>query len=84
MDNTKSNNSKTLKERISAFIDSDCGFLEMMELKQFLNDLPYDGMTIQEFEQVMNEFKGKNTTVEFLLLQYLVNQILFYESQSKS
>ena len=46
MDNTKSNNSKKLREKISAFIDSNGGFLEMIELKQFLNDLPYDGMTI--------------------------------------
>ena len=82
MDSTKSNNSKILRERISAFIDSNDGFLEMMELKQFLNDLPYDVITTQEFEDVIDEFKGKNTTVEFLLLQYSVNQILFYESQS--
>lgn len=83
MNNTKPNNSKILREKIFAFIDSNGGFLEMIELKQVLNDLPYDGITIQEFEEVMDEFKGKNTTVEFLLLQYSVNQNLFYESQSK-
>ena len=76
------NNQELLREKISAFIDSGCGFLEVMELKQFLNDLSYDSITIKEFNDVMEEFEGANGTVDFLLLSYSVNQILFYESKT--
>lgn len=48
-----------------------------MELKQFLSDLPYDSMTIKEFNDVMEEFEGVNGTVDFLLLSYSVNQAFF-------
>ena len=76
------NNVEILREKISAFIDSS-GFLEIMELKQFLNDLPYDSITVKDFDGVMEEFEGINTTVDFLLLKYSVDQCLFYESQTK-
>lgn len=76
------NNQEILRKKISNFIDSGCGFLEVMELKQFLSDLPYDSMTIKEFNDVMEEFEGVNGTVDFLLLSYSVNQVLFYESQT--
>lgn len=82
MNNTKSKNSEILRKKLSDFIDSGGGLLEIMELKQFLDNLPYGGVTVKEIEEISGEFEGVNSTIDFLLLDYLVDQILFYESKS--
>ena len=84
MRNSDMNYVDILKKKILAFIESNCGLVEVIDFKEFLHDLPYDAISIEEMNKVMEEFEGVNGTIDFLLLDYSVEQILFYQSKNNS